>query len=242
LLDQSVLKDFLHQKAVSRKDKLLLLLASNGTAPMTVAEIRTMGIALGLRAVKDWNVSAVLSGGQTLAIRGKSGWELSTNGKKRVEALTGISLTAPIAKAAVDLRAHLTMIKSPDTVAFLSEAITCLEQNLLRAAVVLSWVGAISLLYSYVIARELPAFNAEAARRDSKWKPAKTGDDLARMKEHEFLNVLEAISVIGKNMKQELQTSLSLRNACGHPNSLKIGANRVASHIEILILNVFQKF
>jgi len=122
-----------------------------------------MGIALGLRAVKDWNVSAVLSGGQPLAIRGESGWELSTNGKKRGEDLTGISLTAPTAKAAVDLHAHLAMIKSPDTVAFVSEAVTGLEQNLLRATIVLSWVGAISLLYSYIVARELPAFNGEAA-------------------------------------------------------------------------------
>jgi hypothetical protein len=174
---------------------------------MTVAEIRTMGIALGLRAVKDWNVSAVLSGGQTLPIRGKSGSESSTTGKKRVEVCTGILLTALTAKAAVDLCTPLTMMKSPDTVAFLSEAITYLKQNLLRAAVVLSWVGAISLLSSYVVVRELPAFNAEAARCDSQWKPAKTGDDPACMKEHEFLNVLEAIAVIGKNMQQELQTS-----------------------------------
>ncbi len=32
------------------------------------------------------------------------------------------------------------------------------------------------------------------------------------------------------------------RNGCGHPNSLKIGANTAAHHIEILLLNVFQKF
>ncbi len=30
--------------------------------------------------------------------------------------------------------------------------------------------------------------------------------------------------------------------ALGHPNSLKIGANTAAHHIEILLLNVFQKF
>jgi len=62
------------------------------------------------------------------------------------------------------------------------------------------------------------------------------------MKEHDFLDVLESISLIGKNVKQELQQSLQLRNACGHPNSLKIGVNKVSSHIEILILNVFSKF
>jgi hypothetical protein len=45
-----------------------------------------------------------------------------------------------------------------------------------------------------------------------------------------------------KNVKEELQNCLKLRNACGHPSSLKVGASRVAAHIEILIQNVFAQF
>jgi hypothetical protein len=75
---------------------------------------------------------------------------------------------------------------------------------MLRAAVVLSWVGAIGVLYDHVVAYELVSFNAVATRRDAKWKLAKLNDDLSRMKEYDFLNALEAISVIGKNVKQEL--------------------------------------
>lgn len=68
-------------------------------------------------------------------------------------------------------------------------------------------------------------------------------DGLARMKEHDFLDVLHAIGVLGKNVKQELQNNcLQLRNSCGHPNNFKVGEHRVAAHIEILILNVFSKF
>ena len=93
-----------------------------------------------------------------------------------------------------------------------------------------------------MIQNHLSAFNAEAKRRDSRWKLAKTRDDLARMKESNFLDILEALSIIGKNVKQELKNCLQLRNGCGHPNTLKISENRVASHIEILILNVFSKF
>jgi len=52
-----------------------------------------------------------------------------------------------------------------------------------------------------------------------KWKAAKTVDDLATMKEAEFLSVLEALSIIGKSVKQELDRCLRLRNGCGHPNS-----------------------
>jgi hypothetical protein len=58
-------------------------------------------------------------------------------------------------------------------------------------------------------------------------KAAQTVDDLALMKEYEFLQILPTISVIGKNVKQELEQCLKLRNACGHPNSLSIGEHRV---------------
>jgi hypothetical protein len=89
----------------------------------------------------------------------------------------------------------------------------------------------------------LKEFNAEAIARDSKWKPAKTADDLGLMKEDTFLDVLQRISVIGKNVKQELKDlCLKLRNGAGHPNSLVFGENRVASHVETLVLNVFAKF
>jgi hypothetical protein len=62
------------------------------------------------------------------------------------------------------------------------------------------------------------------------------------MKEHDFLDVICAISVIGNNVKQELDGCLRFRNGCGHPNSLRIGEAKVAAHVETLIQNVFQVF
>ena len=62
------------------------------------------------------------------------------------------------------------------------------------------------------------------------------------MKESEFLVILEKISLTGKSVKKELEQCLDRRNGCGHPNSLKIADHVVASHIEILILNVFSKY
>ena len=79
-------------------------------------------------------------------------------------------------------------------------------------------------------------------RANAKWKDAKTTDDIGRMNESDFLDRLAAISVIGKNVKAELKGCLDRRNGCGHPNSLKISANTVAHHIEILLLNVFKEF
>jgi hypothetical protein len=106
----------------------------------------------------------------------------------------------------------------------------------------MSWIAAVDVLYHEVTKNYLAAFNAEASRVNPKWTPALNEDGLTKMGEGDFLDRLVPIGVIGKNVKEELAKSLKLRNGCGHPNSLKIGQNMVASHLETLLLNVFEKF
>jgi hypothetical protein len=141
------------------------------------------------------------------------------------------------------LTKHLSKISQQDTRNFIEEAVGSFESGHYRAAVVLSWVGAVSVLQNHVLRSELSRLNSEARRRDSKWKDIHTGDDFGRLKEHDFLDILDAIGVIGKNVKQVLQNQcLNLRNACGHPNSLQISENSVAAHLDTLVLNVFSKY
>jgi hypothetical protein len=125
---------------------------------------------------------------------------------------------------------------------FIEEAIGCAEARFHRAAIVLAWAGAVSVLHHRIVANHMQRFNAEASRRDQHWRAAKTADDLSRLKEHDLLEILEAISVIGRNVKIELQGCLKLRNSCGHPNSLQVSEHRAAAHIETLVLNVFTVF
>jgi hypothetical protein len=114
---------------------------------------------------------------------------------------------------------------------------------LYRSAIVMSWLAAVAVLHREVVTNHLAAFNTEAARIDNKWKPATTTDDIEKMKEADFLDRLAGIKVIGKNVKTQLAHGVDLRNGCGHPNSLQVGANAVAAHIEmLLLLNVFDKF
>jgi hypothetical protein len=140
------------------------------------------------------------------------------------------------------LRQALSRIASQQSRDFIEEAIGCAEAKFYRAAIVLTWVGAIQVLQEHVVAKHLAAFNAEASRRDPKWRTAKTTDDLSRMKEYDFLQILEAISLIGKSVKAELEGCLKLRNGCGHPSSLQVSENRTAAYIETLVLNVFSVF
>lgn len=228
---------------LSRLDKLLLILFWNTEEPKSLATIREIGSTNGLKECLKWNISDTLSRAKGKAILIKGKWVLTISGRTHLVSKKYLREEKKhLVNDVKDLRNHISGITNPQTRSFIDEAINCLEADQKRAAVVFSWIGAIAILYDEVLKNHLSAFNSEALRKDSKWKTAKNSDDLAKMKEFDFLNILEAISVIGKNVKQELQQCLQLRNGCGHPNSLRIGIRRVAAHIEILILNVFSKF
>jgi hypothetical protein len=242
VLDKSRLKDLLSKSEYSKLEKVLICLAVDADSPAQVKNIKELAVSSGLRIAKNWNISQFLGASNGLAVRTDEGWELTSDGRRRVSEIVGPSAASSVPIIASSLRQHLPKITDKKTKAFVEEAIECYEAKHLRAAVVLSWVGAISLLYKNVVDNHLTDFNTEAKRRDTKWKNAKNSDDLARMKEINFLNIIDHLSIIGKNVKQELENCLKLRNSCGHPNTLKIGESRVAAHMEILVLNVFSEF
>lgn len=240
MLDVAALKAWLHKK-LSASDKLLLVLATFDK-PVTLGEIRSRSADAGFKIPSKWNMSSLLGRTSGRAIRVPNGWEISETGKSHLRNL-GVEAINPAAmQVAVDLRKHLANIKNAATRAFVEEAIKCHEAKLYRSAIVMSWIAAVDVLYREVVANHLAKFNAEAVRVNAKWKAAANEDGLSQMKEADFLDRLVAIGVIGKNVKDELAGALKLRNGCGHPNSLKVGPNKVASHLEILLLNVFDKF
>lgn len=245
MLPKDALKDLLSQGLTS-SDKLLICLAVEGQTAREVKEVRQLALGAGARGAKKWNISALLGRSPSLAARTSSGWELTAQGYDHVAKIAGPLLNSPIPRVASSLRAHLVSVSNPDSQAFVEEAIVCFEARQYRAAVVLSWVGAVSVLYDHVVANDLVGFNAEATARTATtkqpWVPAKNADDLARMKESEFLVNLEKRSIVGKSVRKQLENCLDLRNGCGHPNSLKLAEHAVSSHVELLILNVFSVF
>lgn len=240
MLESAGLKDWLHRE-LAAKDKLLLILATFDE-PVQLADMRTRAEEAGFKIPSRWNMSNLLGKSGGLGIRLPAGWELTQTGKNHLRNL-GVESVSPAAmQVAADLRRHLNNVQSETTRAFVEEAIKCHEAKLYRSAVVMSWVAAVDVLYREVVTNHLTEFNAEALKCNAKWKSALNEDGLAKMQESDFLDRLVPIGVLGKNVKEELAKALKLRNGCGHPNSLKIGANMVASHIEVLMLNVFETF
>jgi hypothetical protein len=240
LLSSDELKSGLHGD-LKQGDKLLLLLAAFDR-PCGIDELKEKSAAAGFKLPKKWNLSARLREAKGLAIPAPQGWEITNAGKQHLKNLGFGSGTPMAVHIASSLRAKLAEIESLETKTFVEEAIKCYEAELHKSAIVMSWLAAMYVLHQHIHANHLPPFNAEAVRIDQKWKPAKSLDDLGRMKEADFLDRIVAISVIGKNVKTELKSCLDRRNACGHPNSLKIGASTVDHHLEILLLNVFHPF
>lgn len=229
--------DTLHSGRLGRSDQLLLCLESLGKEPQSTLSIRDAARAHG---VHDGNLARDMGKLKGLTVWTTKGWKLTKTGRDRADELLDRS-ASPVAPQAPALRALLPRL-SGSVREFVSEGVACYEAKHYRAAVVLTWVGAMSVIYEHVVASRLADFNVEALRRDAKWRTAKTADDLARMKEHECLQVLETLSVIGKNVKTELEGCLKLRNGCGHPNTLKVAESRCAAHVEVLVLNVFEVF
>ncbi|HEV2188114.1 MAG TPA: hypothetical protein VGR70_12960 [Stellaceae bacterium] len=238
MLNLPELKSWLHRD-LSQLNKLLLILAFLDK-PRRISDISEAARQAGLRMGKGWNPSASLARSKGLAIRTPQGWEITEAGKLHLLNL-GVTKISPAAvHVATDLRAQLPDIASDDTRQFVEEAVKCYEAELYRSAIVMSWDAAVAVLHSRVHTKHLAAFNIEAKRADSYWKPARTTDDLGRMNESEFLERIAAISIIGKNVKKELKDCLDRRNGCSHRNSLKIGRHAVAHHLETLLLNVLK--
>lgn len=123
-----------------------------------------LAFGAGLRKAKSWNVSLELQRTKGLAVPTKNGWELTAKGRAHVTKLVGASEDR-IENVATSVRAHLTKVASTDVKAFLEEAVSCFERGYHRAAIVLSWVGTVSVLHEHVINHKLDDFNNEATRR-----------------------------------------------------------------------------
>lgn len=171
------------------------------------------------------------------------GWTLIGPGRRSLEDRGLISEIGVLTPVTLTLERYVLDLHDPDKARFIEEAIACVKNKSYRAAIVLTWVGALYLMYNYVLREKLFEFNAEVLRRFPKSKPTSTADDLAHVvKEAEFLNILEHIKVITKAENKEISGCLDRRNTAGHPNSHTFTEVGVGNHIETLLTSVYLRF
>lgn len=226
-----------------RSDKLLLLL-SLLEVPCKVQNIRERAFELGFRKVKKWNISDILSKTDGLAVNKTDGWELSTLGKDRLAELGYAQSSQVKRNVANDLRKQIDKFRGSQIRSFILQASKCYECELYRSAVIMSWVAAVAILRDIVRKRHLTEFNncAHDRAKSAGRKNVKYAGYMDKVKESDFLEILHGISVIDKGVKAALLRCLDFRNQCSHPNDLAIGASMVANHLEVLILNVYNRY
>lgn len=242
------LKNIVHKPELTQRDLLIIAIGCDGGTAKSNSEIKNLLVNEGgLRAARAIPVASRLGKLPILAVNVNGKWELNDNGVARLKEL---GLTTRSAKAiAIDdkLDHAIDVLNNEDTRDFLDEALQCYRHEYYRAATVLSWVGAMHCMFVYVHTYKLKEFNDAAIAKyhnppKHKWKNVKTVEEFANIKELTFLDVVTDIGLIGKSLRKKLGEQLDLRNACSHPNSFKLGEQMVAAHLELLILNVFQKF
>lgn len=140
------------------------------------------------------------------------------------------------------LEGKLSALSDPYVRSFVQEAVNCLRAGHLRAAVVLSWIGAIAVLQNYVATNRLAEFNVDAKSNGFLKQDARGPADFSRVKESDFLDSAERIGVLSNAVKKELKVCLDRRNNCGHPNDYIVTETAVAAHIESLVVHVFERY
>ena len=142
-----------------------------------------------------------------------------------------------------NLEQNLEKIKNGQTHAFLREAIECARNGTQRAAIIMSWCGAVSVMQEFAFQNHLTAFNDDALKNGLLKAPAKTIADMRNIsKESQLLECLARISILDGATKRSLKRCLDRRNDVGHPSEIKISNAAVADQLETLMLNVFERF
>lgn len=231
--------ELLHDPKIGRADKVLLALHVIDR-PASVSEILASLKDGGIRGAAAWNVSQILARSRGTAAPSGTGWRLLSAGRDRVQALLPAQGT-PRLQIANGLRKIAEKIGAGVLHDFVMETVQCVEQKTWRAAIVLSWVGAVWHLQQLVFAAHLSAFNAAAAKRFPKSKPIQTMEDFSRFGEADFLQLCEDIGFLSKSAKKLLGQRLDLRNAAGHPNSIQLDEEQVIAHVSFLINNAYSR-
>lgn len=240
-----LLIDLLSDSQLSRREKILLVVADS-EIELGVAEIRRIATDAGLREASRVNVSQELARMGDLVSRLGGGWMATSKGRATAAEL-GLDRRSPlVTSAAKALSDEIRGISDPLRKEFLSDTLKCFDERLRKPAVVYAWVGAIWILHTHVVNLCLKEFNSAGHNRfgqgKNSFKDIKSVEDFGRIKEADFLQLLEDISLIGKSLKKQLSDRLDLRNACGHPNTLVVDDHTAAAHINFLIENVYRRF
>lgn len=173
---------------------------------------------------------------------GKYSYSLHRNIKNELD---GIYKITPHKKVvALLLIDNIRKVKGIEQQSFLHEAIKCYEIQCFRAAIIMSWLLTMDVLYENVLNTNLAAFNTamQTHTKYKKFNQISKKEDFSDIKELDFIELLRGAGIISNNIRKILVKRLDERNTNAHPNTIKITEANANHFIEDLLINVVEKF
>jgi hypothetical protein len=119
---------------------------------------------------------------------------------------------------------------------YFREATKCLEQGLLRAAVVLSWAG----FFYVLLERNYVKHKAKIRAARPKWSFSDLAELRASYPESQILDALRAAKLISRAEIRVYQGQLSVRNQCAHPTLFRPSLNSTLGFVDDMLHQTIQ--
>ncbi len=114
---------------------------------------------------------------------------------------------------------------------YFRESITCLEQELFRAAIVMSWAG-----HFHVYSEELfTKHESDIKSLRTKWKFGDVNELKENYPEAQIIEVAKEVKFTSKAKLRVLQGQLSTRNQCAHPTLYKPSLNSAIGYVDEMV-------
>ncbi len=115
------------------------------------------------------------------------------------------------------------------------QSLRCIENELYRAAHVLSWAGFVDFYEEKVSANKLKKLHAAYPA----WSKYKTVDDLREnVAEYQLIESGRTLGLLSKNEMKALHGLLNKRNECAHPSNYFPGLNESLGYVSELIQRI----
>lgn len=114
---------------------------------------------------------------------------------------------------------------------YFKESVTCLEQELFRAAIVMSWAGHFHV-YSEVL---FTNHETDIKSLRPKWKFSDVNELKENYPEAQIIDVAKEVKFTSKAKLRILQGQLSTRNQCAHPTLYKPSLNSAIGYVDEMI-------
>jgi hypothetical protein len=212
---------------------------------LTVDELRSLLRRARAKGVNRINIADVLSKSAPFVdAAGKKGkaflWAITSSGEKHVRSLLKIpEIDLATVHEVGTLERLIRGISDPAVAHYLTEAVTCLRVDALRAAIVFLWAGAVRTIQKQMFDLGPPNVDSAVRKFDPKSRTMKSIDDFAYIKDSTMLLAAQELGIFDKNERSILDEALSLRNKCGHPGKYRPGPKKAASFIEDVLTIVF---